>query len=190
MPFNIIEENLNGLVLIEPKVFGDARGFFMETFRADLFEELALPSKFVQDNHSKSRKGVLRGMHFQWNPPQGKLIRVTSGRVFAVEVDIRPGSPTLGKWYGTELSEENKRQLWVPPGFANGFHALSEYVEMQYKCTAIWNKEGESAILWDDPEVGIDWGAENPILSEKDSNAQTLSEWLQKPESENFRYEG
>ncbi|MGA2296202.1 MAG: dTDP-4-dehydrorhamnose 3,5-epimerase [FCB group bacterium] len=186
MGLQIIREELNGLVLLQPKVFSDERGFFMETYKSDDFSKLGLPIEFAQDNHSRSKYGVLRGMHFQFNPPQGKLIRVTLGKAFVAEVDIRHNSPTLGKWIGFELSEENKQILWVPPGFANGFVALSEWVEMQYKCTALWNGAGESNILWNDPEIGIDWHIENPILSEKDRTAQTLKEWLKKEESKRF----
>jgi dTDP-4-dehydrorhamnose 3,5-epimerase len=178
---------LNGLVLFEPLLFEDERGFFMESYRADQFEKLGLPTNFMQDNHSRSSYGVLRGMHFQWDKPMGKLIRVTLGKAYVVEVDIRPGSPTLGKWFGVELSEANKKVLWVPPGFANGFCTISQHCEMQYKCTALWNKDGESNIRWNDPALAIDWLAvENPLLSEKDKNAQTLAEWLEKPEAQIF----
>lgn len=162
--------------------------FFMESFRGDEFGTMNLPENFIQDNHSGSVKNVLRGLHFQWEKPQGKLIRVTAGTAYVVEVDIRPGSPTLGKWFGIELSSQNRTVLWVPPGFANGFCALSEWVEMQYKCTAVWNKYGESSILWNDPAIGINWPVENPLLSEKDASAKTLEQWLNSPESVNFSY--
>ncbi len=187
MGLKLIEERLNGLALFEPIVHQDERGFFMETFRADEFDELGLPTDFVQDNHSRSIKNTLRGMHFQWDKPQGKLIRVTVGKARIVEIDIRKNSQSLGEYYSVELSSENKRVLWVPPGFANGFLALSDWCEMQYKCTAFWNPNGESSIRWNDPGVGIDWNTDEPILSKKDAETQTLEEWLSKPEAENFR---
>jgi len=184
----IISEELNGIIVFEPQVFADERGFFMETYRNEDFEQLDLNYNFVQDNHSRSKNGVLRGMHFQWDPPQGKLIRVTYGTAFIAEVDIRHNSPTFGQWFGMELSAENKRILWVPPGFANGFCAASDWMEMQYKVTSLWNPKGEASILWNDPNIGIDWKIENPTLSEKDKNAMTLDEWLKKKESKNFVY--
>lgn len=186
MGLEIISRELGGLILFKPAVYEDERGFFMESFRADEFERLGLPTDFVQDNHSRSCRNVIRGMHFQWDKPQGKLIRVTLGSALVVEVDIRRNSPTLGKYFATELSADNKHLLWVPPGFANGFCARSEWVEMQYKCTAVWNKNGESAIRWNDPEIGIDWGIEEPLVSPKDAEAQTLSEWLAREESHYF----
>lgn len=173
-----ISEHLNGVILFKPQIFEDERGFFMETWRSDQFEEWGLPTLFLQDNHSGSAKGVIRGMHFQFDPPMGKLIRVTYGSAFVVEIDIRHNSPTLGHWVGFDLTAENKHLIWVPPGFANGFLATSDYCEMQYKCTALWNKSGESAINWNDPKIGINWKFDNPILSEKDKKAQTLDEWL------------
>lgn len=173
-----ISEHLNGVILFKPQVFEDERGFFMETWKSDQFEELGLPNVFFQDNHSGSKKNVIRGMHFQFDPPMGKLIRVTFGSAFVVEVDIRHNSPTLGKWIGFELSAENRNIIWVPPGFANGFLATSDFCEMQYKCTALWNKIGESAINWNDPKIGINWGIKDPILSDKDKIAQTLDDWL------------
>lgn len=173
-----VSEHLNGVILFKPQVFEDERGFFMESWKSDQFEELGLPSIFLQDNHSGSIKNVIRGMHFQFDPPMGKLIRVTYGSAFVVEVDIRHNSPTLGQWIGFELSAENRNIIWVPPGFANGFLATSDFCEMQYKCTALWCKKGEGAINWNDPKVGINWGIKDPILSEKDKNAQTLDEWL------------
>ncbi len=178
MGFKAIEKQLNGLLLLEPDVFQDERGFFMESFRENAFKELGIDSNFIQENHSRSTLGVLRGMHFQWDPPQGKLIRVTIGRALVTEVDIRRNSPTFGKFWTGEISAENKQILWVPPGFANGFLVLSDICEMQYKCTSYWNKAGEGSLLWNDPEIGINWNFENPILSEKDANALPLSEWL------------
>jgi dTDP-4-dehydrorhamnose 3,5-epimerase len=188
MGLDIVSEELNGLIVFKPKVFGDDRGFFMESWRADEFEKLGLPTAFVQDNHSRSGRGVLRGMHFQWDPPQDKLIRVTAGRAYVVEIDIRPASPTLGQWFAIELSAENKLQLWAPAGFANGICSLEDGTEMQYKVTGHWNKHGESSILWNDPAAGIKWPIENPTLSDKDARAQTLEQWLQREESKHFSF--
>jgi dTDP-4-dehydrorhamnose 3,5-epimerase len=176
-----------GIVLV-PRVFEDARGFFMEVFRADQFETMGLPTTFVQDNHSRSKKGVLRGLHFQWDPPMGKLMRVTYGSAFLVAVDIRQGSPTLGQWCGVEVSAENKKQVWAPAGFARGFCVLSDFAEIQYKCTGVYNGKAESDIRWDDPAIGIKWPIANPVLSDKDRQAQTLAEWLASSNSEHFRY--
>lgn len=187
MGFTIEAEYLNGIKVIMPDVYSDARGFFMESFRADQFSKLGLPVEFLQENHSCSSKGVLRGLHFQWDAPMGKLLRVINGEALLVEVDIRPDSPTVGKWCSIELSRENRRLVWVPPGFANGFLAKTDQMEIVYKCTAIYNPATESGIKWDDPSIGIEWGISNPILSEKDHSAQSLSEWLQKPESARFR---
>ena len=186
MGLKLIDEYLNGLKLFEPSVFGDKRGFFMETFRADELSLFGINDNFVQDNHSGSVKNTLRGMHFQWNKPQGKFIRVTRGEALVVEIDIRKKSATLGKFQKLILTEDNKRILWVPPGFANGFLALSDWCEMQYKCTANYNPKGESGILWNDYQVGINWECENPIVSEKDKNAITLEHWLSKKESDIF----
>lgn len=188
MGFKIESRHLGEIVVLVPDVYEDERGFFMETFRADQFEALGLPPEFVQENHSRSVRGVIRGLHFQWDPPMGKLMRVLYGHAFLVAVDIRKGSPTLGKWFGIEVSAENKKQVWAPAGFARGFCALSDYLDIEYKCTSIYNREGESGIIWNDPQIGIEWPVSNPILSEKDRNAQTLAEWLQRPESEHFRY--
>lgn len=188
MGFQIESRHLGEIVVLAPQVFADERGFFMETFRADQFRALGLPYEFVQDNHSRSRKGVLRGLHFQWDPPMGKLMRVTYGTAFLVAVDIRKGSPTLGQWFGLEVSAENKKQVWAPAGFARGFFVLSDFADVQYKCTAVYNSKGESGIRWDDPEIGIKWPASDCILSEKDRNAQTLAEWLASPDSENLKY--
>ncbi len=160
----------------------------MEAFREDLYAELGLPTTFLQDNHSGSVKGVLRGLHFQWEPPMGKLMRVTRGSAFLVAVDIRHGSPTLGQWVGVEASTENRRQVWAPAGFARGFAVLSDYAEIQYKCTGIYNNRSEGGIRWDDPEIGIEWPVENPILSSKDTGTPSLSEWLSSADSQNFRY--
>lgn len=187
MQIRIESEHLNGLAVLVPEVFEDERGFFMEVFRADQFKELGLLQEFVQDNHSRSQKGVLRGLHFQWDPPMGKLMRVTYGSAFLVAVDIRKGSPTLGKWFGIEVSAKSKKQVWAPAGFARGFYTISDFAEIQYKCTGIYNKEGESGILWNDPEIGIEWPVKEPSLSEKDKTAQTFGQWLDSPESDNFK---
>jgi dTDP-4-dehydrorhamnose reductase/dTDP-4-dehydrorhamnose 3,5-epimerase len=180
MPLELIEEKLNGIKLFAPKVFGDNRGWFTESYRKDDLEKYGISADFVQDNHSMSTKGVLRGMHFQHTPPQGKLIRVTKGLAQVVEVDIRIDSPTFGQWASFEISEENKYILWVPAGFANGFLTLSDDVEMQYKVTNYWNAEGESNIRYDDPEIGIEWQSDNPIISERDANASSLKNWKEK----------
>src|SRR5271163_3636865 len=179
---------LEDVVVLVPDVFQDSRGFFMETFREDQFKAHGLPTHFVQDNHSRSTKGVLRGLHFQWEPPMGKLMRVSLGSAFLVAVDIRKGSPTLGEWVGVEASAENRRQVWAPAGFARGFCVLSESAEIQYKCTGIYNNKRESGIRWDDPDLGVKWPIEDVLLSEKDRTAQTLEEWLALPESNNFVY--
>ena len=188
MEIKIETRQLGDLVVLAPEVFEDARGFFMETFRQDQFDSLGLPTRFVQDNHSRSAKGVVRGLHFQWEPPMGKLMRVSAGSAFLVAVDIRKGSPTLGKWFGLEVSAENKRQVWAPAGFARGFCVLSDVAEIQYKCTGLYSNKAESGIRWDDPEIGIQWPLTQVQLSEKDKKAQTLSQWLATPESDNFQY--
>jgi dTDP-4-dehydrorhamnose 3,5-epimerase len=188
MKINVESRWLGDVVVIVPEVFQDSRGFFTETFRADQFEALGLPTEFVQDNHSRSAKGVVRGLHFQWEPPMGKLMRVTAGSAFLVAVDIRKGSPTCGKWAGVEASAENRRQVWAPAGFARGFCALSDGTEIQYKCTGIYNNKAESAIRWNDPAIGIQWPLGDVTVSDKDRNAATLAEWLRSPDSEHFRY--
>lgn len=189
MEIRIESKHLQDVVVVVPDIFQDSRGFFSETFRADQFEALGLPTKFVQDNHSRSVRNVVRGLHFQWEPPMGKLMRVTIGTAFLVAVDIRKGSPTLGKWVGVEASAENRRCVWAPAGFARGFCALSDVAEIQYKCTGIYNGKAESAISWNDPEIGINWPINDGIISEKDRGARTLSDWLSSPESDNFSYE-
>ncbi|MFZ0277494.1 MAG: dTDP-4-dehydrorhamnose 3,5-epimerase [Candidatus Sulfotelmatobacter sp.] len=188
MQINVESRWLMDVVVVIPEAFRDSRGFFSETFRADQFKALGLPTEFVQDNHSRSAKGVVRGLHFQWDPPMGKLMRVTAGSAFLVAVDIRKGSPTLGKWVGVEASAENRRQVWAPAGFARGFCALSDGTEIQYKCTGIYNNKAESAIRWNDPTIDIQWPLTEVTVSDKDRNAMTLAEWLQSPESDNFRY--
>lgn len=179
---------MRDVVVIVPEMFQDNRGFFMETFRKDEFGEKGLPTDFVQDNHSRSVRGVVRGLHFQWDPPMGKLMRVSLGSAFLVAVDIRCGSPTLGQWVGVEASAENRRQVWAPAGFARGFCVLSEVAEIQYKCTGIYNSRAESGIRWDDPRIGIEWPLSEVLLSEKDRTARTLDEWLLLPESKRLAY--
>jgi dTDP-4-dehydrorhamnose 3,5-epimerase len=191
MKIDIKSKGLGDVAVLVPEVFRDSRGFFTETYREDQFAQLGLPTRFVQDNHSRSTKGVVRGLHFQWDPPMGKLMRVTLGSAFLVAVDIRKGSPTLGQWMGVEASAENLYQVWAPAGFARGFCVLSDYAEIQYKCTGHYNNKAESGILWNDPALKIEWPLPSSQiqLSEKDKNAQTLAEWLASPESENFQYE-
>src|ERR1700758_826714 len=188
MQITIESRHLGDVVVLIPDIFKDDRGFFSETFRADQFKDLGLPTEFVQDNHSKSSKGVVRGLHFQWDPPMGKLMRVTAGSAFLVAVDIRKGSPTLGKWVGVEASAENHRSVWAPAGFARGFCALTDPTEIQYKCTGIYNSKAESAVRWNDPKIGIEWPLVDGVVSEKDRNARTLEEWLASSESDNVRY--
>src|ERR1700693_3829366 len=170
MEIKIESRFLRDVVVLVPDIFQDARGFFMETFREDLFQANGLPTHFVQDNHSRSTRGVLRGMHFQWDPPMGKLMLVSLGAAFLVAVDIRKGSPTLGKWFGIEVSAENRRQVWAPAGFARGFCVLSGVAEIQYKCTGLYNSKAESGIRWNDPQIGIKWPVGEPSLSGKDQN--------------------
>jgi len=189
MQLNIESVHLGAVAVIKQESFEDQRGFFTEVFRGDQFEELGLPHHFVQDNHSGSVKGVTRGLHFQWQPPMGKLMRVTRGKAFLVAVDIRKGSPTLGQWYGKIVSDRDFIQVWAPANFARGFCVLSDYAEIQYKVTGRYNNKAESGILWNDPEIGIDWPVENPILSEKDTNAQTFAQWLDHRDSDNFKYD-
>jgi dTDP-4-dehydrorhamnose 3,5-epimerase len=190
MEFRIESKSLRDVVVVVPEIFQDNRGFFLETYREDQFRALGLPTQFVQDNHSRSVKGVIRGLHFQWEPPMGKLMRVSLGSAFLVAVDIRKGSPSLGQWVGVEASAENRRQVWAPAGFARGFCVLSDFAEIQYKCTGIYNGKAESGILWNDPEIGIAWPISDSEaqLSDKDRKAPTLAQWLASPNSANFQY--
>jgi dTDP-4-dehydrorhamnose 3,5-epimerase len=190
MGIKLESRSLRDVAVVVPDVFQDSRGFFMETYREDQFRAMGLPYHFVQDNHSRSVRGVVRGLHFQWDPPMGKLMRVTLGTAFLVAVDIRKGSPTLGKWIGVEASAENRRQVWAPAGFARGFCVLSEFAEIQYKSTGLYNNKCESGILWNDPAIGIEWPlpAEEIRLSDKDKTAQPLQRWLASPDSANFQY--
>jgi dTDP-4-dehydrorhamnose 3,5-epimerase len=171
----ISHSRLNGCVIIEPRVFGDERGFFLETFQAVRYEqEAGIDLPFVQDNHSRSARGVLRGLHFQKTKPQGKLVRVVRGEVYDVAVDIRKGSATFGEWEGVILSEDNKKQFWVPPGFAHGFVVLSDTADFEYKCTDYYDPSDEGSILWSDPDLNIPWPIANPVLSTKDESAKRL----------------
>jgi dTDP-4-dehydrorhamnose 3,5-epimerase len=188
MEFKVESRLLRDVVVLVPDVFQDARGFFMETFRRDKFRDIGLPTEFVQDNHSRSIRSVLRGLHFQWDPPMGKLMRVSVGSAFLAAVDIRKGSPTLGQWVGVEASADNRRQVWAPAGFARGFCVLSDIAEIQYKCTGLYSNKGESGIRWDDPKIGIKWPIQEVLLSDKDRTAQSLDEWLSRAESKNFSY--
>ena len=173
---NVIETKLPGVVVVEPRVFGDERGYFMETWNQARYEEADLPSRFVQDNLSFSTRGVLRGLHFQDPDRQGKLVQVLRGEVFDVAVDIRVGSPTFGEWEAVLLSSENKRQFYVPEGCAHGFLVTGDEALFAYKCTAKYNAKAEAAVLWNDPEIGIHWPTDYPVLSEKDSSAPPLAE--------------
>ena len=167
------------IILIEPNLFGDDRGFFMETFRAAQFAEGGIPTQFIQDNHSGSRQGALRGLHYQIRQAQGKLLRVVAGEIYDVAVDIRRSSPTFGKWEGMHLSAKNKLQVWIPPGFAHGFYVLSDWAEVLYKATDYYAPQWERTILWNDPDIGIQWPLIEgtlPTLSPKDAQGKRLSE--------------
>jgi dTDP-4-dehydrorhamnose 3,5-epimerase len=173
---NFLPTSLPGVLLIEPEVFGDDRGFFMETYRLDAFRAAGISASFVQDNHSRSARGVLRGLHYQEPNAQGKLVRCTRGAIFDVAVDIRRGSPTFSKWFGIELSDANKLMLWIPPGFAHGFCAMEDGSDLVYKCTTLYDQPSDRAILWNDPEIGIEWPIGEPVLSGKDAKAPRLAE--------------
>ncbi|MBS0510354.1 MAG: dTDP-4-dehydrorhamnose 3,5-epimerase [Proteobacteria bacterium] len=170
----VIETALPGVLIIEPKVFGDARGFFVETFQVERYREAGITLPFVQDNHSRSQRGVLRGLHFQKTKPQGKLVRVSRGAVYDVAVDIDPKSPTFARYVGVELNDDNHRQLWIPPGYAHGFCVLSEIADFEYKCTELYYPEDEGGVIWDDPAIGINWPYKNPVLSKKDQSLPHL----------------
>lgn len=174
----VIETTLPGVLIIEPKVFGDHRGFFIETFQVERYREAGIALPFVQDNHSRSPRGVLRGLHFQHTRPQGKLVSVSRGAVYDVAVDIDPKSPTCGQFVGVELNDENHRQLWIPPGYAHGFCVLSEMADFQYKCTEFYFPEDEGGLLWNDPDVGIPWPEQVPRLSSKDQDNPSLRQLL------------
>lgn len=178
MPFTVTKTAIREVLILEPKVFGDARGFFFESFNARDFAELSgLDVQFVQDNHSKSAKGVLRGLHYQIQQPQGKLVRVVQGAVFDVAVDMRKSSPTFGRWVGEELSADNHKQLWIPPGFAHGFVVLSDSAEFLYKTTDYWYPQHERSLLWNDEQVGIQWPIDfEPQLAAKDAAGKKLAD--------------
>ncbi|MGZ3457065.1 MAG: dTDP-4-dehydrorhamnose 3,5-epimerase [Archangium sp.] len=173
---NILQTELPGVLLLEPKRFGDDRGFFMEMFHAKRYAEAGITGPFVQDNFSRSAKGILRGLHFQEPQAQGKLVQVLAGAVYDVAVDIRRGSPTFGRWVGVELSADNRRQLWVPAGFAHGFCVVSESADFHYKCTDFYSPSTERSIAWNDPDLGIPWPVKSPLLSPKDSAAPCLKD--------------
>lgn len=188
MEFQIEKTGIRDVLIITPDIFKDERGFFTESYRKDKFAEFGVDMEFVQDNHSRSARNVLRGLHFQWEPPMAKLMRVIEGTAFLVAVDIRVGSPSFGKWVGVEASEENRKQVYAPAGCARGFCVLSEFAQIQYKCTGLYNNKAESGILWNDPAIGIDWPVKNPTLSQKDEVAQTLADWTNNPLSHKFTY--
>ncbi|QTA85753.1 dTDP-4-dehydrorhamnose 3,5-epimerase [Desulfonema magnum] len=175
---NIITTSIEGILVIEPKVFKDNRGFFMETYQQHRYSEFGINHTFVQDNLSFSARGTLRGLHFQVTRPQAKLVQAITGEIFDVAVDIRPGSPTFGKWTGIHLSEQNKRQLFIPEGFAHGFCVLSEIAHFLYKCSDVYQPDDEGGILWSDPDIGIDWPVKNPVISDKDRKYPHLSDLL------------
>jgi len=172
----IIKTKLPGVIVFEPKRFGDSRGFFLETCREDSLKQAGINDCFVQDNHSRSTKGVLRGLHYQLTQPQGKLVRVARGAVFDVAVDVRQGSPTFGEWYSTILDEDSMRMMYVPPGFAHGFVVLSGIADFIYKCTDYYHPQSEQGIAWNDPEINIDWPLTDVALSDKDRNNPPLHE--------------
>lgn len=170
----VIPTTLPGVIALEPRVFGDKRGFFLETYREDILKDAGIDVTFLQDNHSRSTKGVLRGLHYQLTHPQGKLVRVTRGEIFDIVVDVRKGSPNFGEWYGTTLNEENMRMMYIPPGFAHGFMVLSNTVDFTYKCTNYYHPSSEQGILWNDPKIGIKWPTLDVIMSNKDQQNPPL----------------
>ena len=172
---NVIETAIDGVLILEPKKFGDSRGFFVESYQKERYQNIGIQQEFVQDNHSRSSYGILRGLHFQKKKPQGKLVRVTQGRVLDVAADINPESNTFGQHVAVELNEENCRQFWVPPGFAHGFVVLSEIADFMYKCTDYYDPSDEGGVIWNDPQIGIDWQIKTPTLSPKDLQLPTLS---------------
>jgi len=173
---NVVATDLEGVMIIEPRVFPDARGFFFESYHADRYVAAGLPARFVQDNHSCSAPGTLRGLHYQLRRPQGKLVRVLRGSIFDVAVDVRKGSPTFGRWVGVVLSADNKRQLYVPPGYAHGFCVPDDASEVEYKCTDFYAPEDEHGVVWNDPTVAIAWPVTHPLLSERDRAYPPLSQ--------------
>jgi len=190
VPFTVEPTDLPEVLVLHPRLYGDDRGWFAEIAQVGAFEALGggLPTSFVQVNQSRSSRGVVRGLHFQWDPPQGKLMRVVNGRAAMVAVDIRPGSPTLGRHVTVEASSDEPLLFWAPATFARGFCALSDVTEIEYFCTAGYNPAAEDGIRWDDPDIGIRWPVEDPQLSAKDAVAGSLADWLARPESDAFRY--
>ena len=178
---NVVKTPLDGVLVFEPKLFRDDRGHFAETFHHERYRAAGLTLPFVQDNWSRSRRGTLRGLHFQTPRPQGQLVRVTRGAVFDVAVDIRRSSPSFGKWFGLELSEENGKQLWIPPGFAHGFVALKDDTDFLYKCTEVYVPEADAGVLWNDPDIGIEWPLKDVLLSKKDAAAPKLRDSTKLP---------
>jgi dTDP-4-dehydrorhamnose 3,5-epimerase len=188
MGFRIESRHLGDVAVIVPDVYHDERGYFLETYHAAKFRDLGLPGEYVQDNQSLSSRGVVRGLHFQWDPPMGKLMRVTHGSAFLVAIDLRKNSPTMGKWFGIESSEENQRIVWAPAGFARGVCITSETARIQYKCTAPYNADGESALRFDDPDLKIAWPPmKKYTLSDKDRDAMSYAQWLASPLADKFR---
>jgi dTDP-4-dehydrorhamnose 3,5-epimerase len=177
----ITETELPGVLIIEPQVFRDERGFFLESFHAERYREAGIDMAFVQDNHSRSRKGVLRGLHFQRRHPQGKLVRASRGSIFDVAADIDPASPTFGQYVGVTLSDENHRQMWIPPGFAHGFCVLSDEADFEYKCTDLYYPNDEGGVLWSDPDLNIQWPLSDPLLSAKDLALPSLADLAKHP---------
>ncbi len=190
MPFTVEATAIPEVLVVRPRRFGDDRGWFAEILQAEAFAGLGLPPRFEQVNQSRSAEGVVRGLHFQWDPPQGKLMRVVAGRAFLVAVDIRPGSPTLGRTVTLEASADDPVLVWAPASFARGFAALSDGTEIEYFCTAAYNPANEAGIRWDDPALAIPWPVAAPRLSAKDAAAGTLGDWLARPESAIFGYPG
>lgn len=182
MTLNVQATPLEGVLIIQPPIFRDARGFFLESYHRRKYAELGIPDEFVQDNHSRSSLGVVRGLHYQdMTAPMGKLVRCTFGAVFDVAVDLRVGSPTFARWFGVELNTDNVKQLWVPAGFAHGFATLTEFAEVQYKCTNLYAPASEGAVIWNDPDIGIEWPVRDPIVSAKDGQAKSLKEYQEQP---------
>jgi dTDP-4-dehydrorhamnose 3,5-epimerase len=188
MKLSVENTNIRDVMVVSPEVFRDPRGFFMEVFRLEEYAAHGLPTHFVQFNHSGSVRNTVRGLHFQWEPPMGKLMRVSQGKAFLVAVDVRKNSPTLGKHFSITLSAEDRKLLWAPAGFARGFAVLSDFAEIEYLTTGAYNSKAESGILWNDPTIGIQWPVAEPILSAKDEKAQTLADWLNGGNANVFQY--
>jgi dTDP-4-dehydrorhamnose 3,5-epimerase len=190
VPFDVEPTAIPEVVVVRPRLFVDERGWFAEIVQTGAFERLGsgLPTSFAQVNQSRSARGVVRGLHFQWDPPQGKLMRVVTGRAFLVAVDVRPGSPTLGRSVTLVADAADPALVWAPASFARGFAALSDVAEIEYFCTAPYNPGSESGIRWDDPDIGLEWPLDEPLLSPKDAAAGTLADWLARPEADAFRY--